>query len=876
MKRALAGPLFFLLLLLTPTLLFAQATVITGIVTTEGAPLRGATVAINALNLAATTDSAGRYTMEIPAGAARGRTVRVTASFQGLQARSTEMTLGSGTLNQDFSLIVSFGEMITVGSRAIGAAEEKAVPVDIITPEQIESTASTETSQIIQALAPSFNFPRTSITDGTDTVRPATLRGLGPDQMLVMINGKRRHSSALVNVNNSVGRGSAGTDLNAIPASAIQNIEVLRDGAAAQYGSDAIAGVINLVLKSGDTGGEFTVKGGATTEGDGELLDVGVSYGAPIGRGSLFGTFEFRDRGETNRAAPDLRDQIRAGDGGNNAVGQPNHHWGDSEQSDMLLFLNFSAPVTADEKTMAYAFGGYSKREGSHGGFYRRALDARNIPSIYPLGFLPLIEPEVDDQSLTGGVRGDFNNWFWDTSVQYGHNGFDFNIANSLNASLGPSSPTEFYAGGFEFSHLLANVDISRGLNVGLAGPLNVAFGAEFRDENYIINAGEPNSYIDGGRPNQFGGRAAAGAQVFPGFRPSDAVDESRSNYAFYVDLEGDVLDKLRLGLATRFEDYDDFGSTSDYKLTARYAAFESLIVRSSISTGFRAPSLGQRYFSAVSTNFLSVGGQVVPVEVGTFKVDSPIARALGAVDLKPEDSSHFSAGLVWQPTSNLEFTGDYFHIEIDDRVVFSENFTGPLVNPILAPFNVSGARFFTNAIDTETNGFDFVANHQRDLGSWGRLDLSAAYSLNETEVTKVIDTPVQLRGLEEALFGRIERRRIECGQPKDSLRFMQQIKRGGAMATLRESRYGEFCSTDSTIRAQEQTYGEQWIADLDLAYDFSRYTIGVGVQNLFDSYPDKNKPNTAQAFNNILTYPRNAPAGMNGMFFYSKFGIRF
>lgn len=874
MRRRPAFLLF--IILLAPLTLYAQTAVITGTVTTEGSPLPGATVAIEQLGLSAMTDANGRYSLEIPASAVRGQSVRMTASFQGLQARTTEVTLSAGAISRDFSLIVSFGEMITVGSRAIGAAEEKAVPVDVISEREIETTASTETSQIIQAVAPSFNFPRTTITDGTDTVRPATLRGLGPDQMLVMINGKRRHSSALVNVNNSVGRGSAGTDLNAIPASAIQNIEVLRDGAAAQYGSDAIAGVINLVLKSGDTGGEFNLKGGVTSEGDGELLDVNVSYGTPVGRGSLFGTLEFRDRGETNRANPDPRDQIRPGDAGNNPVAQPNHHWGDSEQTDYLGFLNFSAPVTANEKTILYAFGGASKREGSHGGFYRRALDARNVPSIYPLGFLPLIEPDVEDQSLTGGMRGDLSGLFWDASLQYGRNSFDFNLSNTLNASLGPSSPTEFYAGGFEFSHVLANVDFSRGFAVGLASPLNVAFGAEFRDESYQINPGEPDSYRDGGVPNQFGGRAAAGAQVFPGFRPSDAIDASRSNYALYADLEGDVLQKLRVGIAGRFEDYDDFGSTSDYKLTARYAPIEQFVVRSSISTGFRAPSLGQRYFSAVSTNFLSVGGQLVPVEVGTFKVDSPVARALGAVDLKPEDSNHLSAGLVWQPVTNLELTADFFHIEIDDRIVFSENFTGALVAPILAPFGVSGARFFTNAIDTETDGFDFVANYNRQMGSWGRLDLSGAYSRNETEVVNVIDTPVQLRGLEEALFGRIERRRIECGQPKDNLRFMQQLQRGGLTATLRESRYGEFCSTDSLNRAEEQTYAEQWVADFDLGYEFARYTLGFGVQNLFDSYPDKNKRGSAQAFNNIFPYPRNAPAGMNGRFFYTKVGVRF
>ncbi|MCB1035457.1 MAG: TonB-dependent receptor, partial [Acidobacteria bacterium] len=334
------------------------------------------------------------------------------------------------------------------------------------------------------------------------------------------------------------------------------------------------------------------------------------------------------DRDATNRAGDDPRAQ-----GSVNPVPMPNHHWGDSEASDAMLFLNLAAPLDAAQNTWFYAFGGYSEREGSHGGFYRRALDARNQPDIYPDGFLPLIEPSVVDYSLTSGARGTAAGWYWDLSTQYGYNSFDFNITNSLNTSLGPDIPpnqTSFDSGGLRFDQWVTNLDFSRPVDLGWAGPLNVAFGAEYRREGYEIVAGEPASYLDGGFPDQFGGRAPAGAQVFPGFRPANEVNETRNSYAFYVDFEGDVLPRLRINLAGRFEDYDDFGSTSDGKLALRFQATDDLVLRAAYSTGFRAPSLGQSFFSATSTNFLNdpVTGQLVPFEVGTFPVNSPVARA--------------------------------------------------------------------------------------------------------------------------------------------------------------------------------------------------------------------------------------------------------
>jgi iron complex outermembrane receptor protein len=842
----------------------------------DGSPLPGVTVSIDELGLTTVTDAQGQYTLTLPA-ARRGQ-AKVTASLQGFTTKSATIDT-SGNVTQDFALRVSFGQEITVGSRAVGAEQEKAVPVDVITQEQIVTTPSTETSQIIQKIAPSFNFPRPTITDGTDSVRPATLRGLGPDQLLVMVDGKRRHVSALVNANSSIGRGSSGVDLNAIPASAIQSVEILRDGAAAQYGSDAIAGVINIVLKSDVQPLKLETKGGATTHSDGQVIDANLSGGWKIGRGALFATAEYRDRYETNRARADVRrDQVKPGDKGNNAVPQPNHHWGDSYERDTMALANLNLPITEDQKQIFYAFGGTSLRHGSHGGFYRRAIDDRNHPSIYPLGFLPLIEPRIADQSLNAGVRGALANWFYDLSAGYGRNKFDFYVRHSLNASLGPTVPpnqTSFYAGTMADRLYTTNLDLSRQYRIGMAGPLNVAAGVEYRREGYEIKAGEPSSYIDGGKPNQFGGRAAAGAQVFPGFRPSNEVDTSRNSKAIYVDVEGDVVQQFRVGVAARHENFSDFGNTTNGKLTLRFSPAGQFIIRAAASTGFRAPSLSQEFFSTVSTNFLrDASGQLVPFEVGTYPVDSPIARALGATPLRPEKSRNYSGGIVYEPMSNLQMTADFFHIDIDHRIVFSGNFTGPKVQPLLAPFGVTGARFFTNAIDTRTNGFDFVVNHQRPLLG-GRVNLSGAYSNNKTKIAGAVATPPQLAGLEETLFDRIERRRVDCGQPHDNIRLMESWSQGPWNVTMRQGRYGDFCSF-TIAPVDDQIYGATWLDDLEVSYQWSRYTFAIGAENLFDAFPDQNIPLSAQGFNAIFKYPSQSPFGMNGRFLYSRVGVTF
>jgi iron complex outermembrane receptor protein len=868
-----------------------QGPVLTGVVTTrdDGLSLPGATVAIEALNLSATTDSEGRYTLTLPADAA-GQSYEVKVTAAGLVPRTWSFRPEAGTVTRDFALSLTFQEEITVGSRAVGVEAEKAVPVDILTARQIETAGFTETMQVIQALAPSFNFPRTTIADGSASVRPATIRGLGPDQILVLLNGKRRHHTALVHVNATVGRGSTGVDLNAIPVSAIERVEILRDGAAAQYGSDAIAGVMNIVLKSGASPVTLSAKAGAaiTDQGvgddvtDGEMFDGSATYGWNLGSGWVSAALEYRDRGRTNRAAPDLRDQIRAGDGGNNPVEQPNHWVGDAEARDVMGFLNAQFPVGGAGSSFVYAFGGWSQRDALAPGFYRRALQPQNIREIYPLGFLPKIETDTADLAGTIGVRGVRSAWYWDLSATYGRNTMDFNIVDTLNTSLGPNIPPnqlEFFAGAMAANQLVANADLSRQLEIGLSGPTNLAVGLEFRREGYQIHAGEVGSYIDGGFPDQFGNPAIPGAQVFAGWRPSNERDESRRNVAAYVDAEGDVVSRVRLGLAGRVENYSDFGSTADGKVTARIKVHDRAVIRGAASTGFRAPSLAQSNFSATSTNFLNLGQGLVPVEVATFPVGSEPARALGATDLEPEESTHLSAGLVFTPLDSLDLTADYYRIDIDDRVVLSGNFTDPRIQALLAPFGRFGsARFFTNAIDTRTTGWDLTAGYRVGSSDAGSLRLSAGYNRNETEIVGQAPTPAELVGFESVLFDREQRRRIECGQPRDNVRLAADWLRGRFNAVARGSRYGEYCYPQN-LPANDQTFSAKWIADLEASFRAARFTAGAGVQNLFDTYPEQFLPQNGLGSATVpvvIRYSSTTPFGINGRFVYGKITYRF
>ncbi len=883
---------------------------VAGRVTAEGGvPVQGASVyAINTQRGALTRED-GSYRMQLPTGRYAVR-VRVI----GFVSRTDSVSVSAGqTTTHDFTLTTAATQLSAVaviGSRGEARTVIDApVPIDVLTAADIKTSGRTETAQIIQMLAPSFNFPRATIADGTDHSRPATLRGLGPDQVLVLINGKRRHTSALINVNGTIGRGSTGVDLNAIPASMIDRIEVLRDGAAAQYGSDAIAGVINIILKSGNGSEASTTFGQTSTnvlgthKSDGAVKQGALNYGRVFGEKSfVHAGIELRDRAKTNRAGGDPRPQYFGSDPRNPVIGNPSTYpikfqSGDAALKDVSGFVNASTAVGQSGAEL-YAFGGASHRDGEAAGQFRRPLDDRTVRSIYPDGFLPLISTNINDLSGTVGLKGDLRGVRYDLSSVSGHNDFKFDVLNSANVSIGATSPRTFYAGTLKFGQSTTNFDLFKDVKLGETFAVRTAAGAEYRADRYEIVAGDSDSYRNGGAkildgPNA-GKPPAIGAQVFSGFKPTtattagDAGRYHRENVAGYVDLESDLTKQLLVGLAGRTEHYTDFGSTTTGKVSARLEPIPGYALRGAASTGFRAPSLSQSFYSATATNFISG----VPFEVKTFPVSSKVAQLLGARPLKPEKSKNYSVGVAMEPAPRLSFTLDFYRIDIRDRVVFSENFNGKPVRDFLAANGqpgVGGARYFSNAIDTRTDGLDAIANYGFTFGRHGTTRLTAGLNVTSNKVTALREnTPPELGNLNETLFGRVERARIEKGQPRNTILLSANHQMGGAILNLRTQRFGEVTlfapdtvgakNSDGSNRNVDQTFRAKWITDASIGYTLHRATLTLGADNIFDVYPDRNNNNGNVAINfagnatfGALPYNSISPFSFNGRFIYAR-----
>jgi len=856
--------------------------VVTGRVTdaTTGEPLQGASVQLAGTQLGAIVRPDGRYRFTAPPG---HYLLRARNLGYEMRADSVVVTDG-GTTTANFALhqsLASLNQVVVTGTRQPNrTAVNSPAPVDVFTSAEIKATGATETSQILEMLAPSFNFPRPSVTDGTDHIRPATLRGLNSDQVLVLINGKRRHNSALVNINGSVGRGAMAVDLNAIPPEAIDHIEILRDGAAAQYGSDAIAGVINIILKR-DVPGEVSAQVGQTKFGDGRtsVLDGSYSWALPK-NGYLNLSGEARQRDSTNRAGIDTRQQYFTGDPRNNDPTLTNRldSWvGDPKQHGASGMFNLGLPLS--DSLQLYAFGGVSYSNGLAAGFFRRPLDDRTVRAIYPNGFLPLIESHIWDFSEATGLKGTLNGWNWDLGSVFGRNSFRYNVDHSLNVSMGTASPRTFYAGTMTFDQWTTTLDVQRNFDVALAQPLSVAWGGEVRRDHYGIQAGDSASWNGGGVPILDGpdsGRVAAiGAQVFPGFRPSDQTSVARENYAAYVDLATNPIQSLLVDVAGRVEHYTDFGNTATGKLAMRWSPIKGYALRGTISNGFRAPSLGQEYFSTTSTNFIAVNGVATPFDIRTFPVTSAEAVALGAKPLRPELSRNYGLGFTAQPVQNLTFTADYYKIDIRHRIVLSGNFIGADIQALLqnAGFaGVNGGRFFTNAIDTRTEGVDLVLQTGKDLGSAGSIRFTGGYNHNYTRVTHIDPTPPQLAKYQASLFDRTQLGLTELAQPHDNLRMSAdyEVNRFGLVAT--ESRYGSI-TTLATTPKNDQTFGAKWLTDLSLSYRLPhRITLTGGADNIFNVYPDRII--AANSTGGIFVYSGFSPFGYDGAFYYGRITV--
>lgn len=813
--------------------------------------------------------------------------------------------------------------IVTGTRRTDRTVADSTVPIDVISADSLVNSGTTETNRLLNNLVPSFNFPQPSLTDGTDSLRPATLRGLAPDQVLVLVNGKRRHLSSLLNLNGSVGRGSAGVDLNTIPPLAIERIEVLRDGAASQYGSDAIAGVINVQIKRREGGraqasfGKYittmedvdqvasvglttgaagdpaiTFTGNDRKRRDGDTYTLSTNIGLPVGDTGYFNfTAEYKDRSPTNRSGPDLRRQyITAGDPREATISRYSHRFGDGESKDFNFFVN--AGMDVGESFELYTFGSYGVRDGNGAGFYRRALDPRNrdwsastttfIP-IYPDGFLPLINSEIRDIAIAGGIRGEASGWNLDLSVNYGSNRLDYVISNSVNTSLGgANSPRTFDAGGLRSGQTSVNFDAQREVDFGL-GATSLAVGGEWRNENYKIVAGELASYVAG--PFTFSNGAAPGSQVFPGFSPTTAIDKSRDSFAAYVELDADISDMFNVQLAGRYEHFSDFGSTINGKLAARFEPIDGIALRGSVSTGFRAPGMAQQFFSTTSTN--NVNG--VLIEIGTFPVQSPIAVALGAEPLDAETSLNLGAGVVLTLIDGLNVTVDYYNIKIEDRITLTENLQGADVVAILQAAGVVGtsARFFINGIDTRTEGLDIVASYRvPDFGA-GRFTLTAGYNINDNKIT---DRRTFSGFTAQRLFARPESFRLTDGQPSNKLNIGLDWEAGKFGLTARGNRYGSVFlpgpSLDITIpkgsAPGDITLSPKWVMDLEVRFNpVEAVQLAVGANNLLDEYPDRLPFGTVNGFNfglnnSFLPYSSQSPFGFSGRFVYGRVSVEF
>ena len=928
---------------------------ISGTVTDDqGVPLVGASVVKKGTTIGTTTDFDGNYSIDAILGD------RLTVSFIGYEPQ--EVLVNSTILNITLVSGLALSEVIITGSRNPNrVATESTVPVDVIDVKELSSVGpQVNLNQILNYVAPSFTSNTQTISDGTDHIDPASLRGLGPDQVLVLINGKRRHTSSLVNVNGTFGRGSVGTDLNSIPAASIQRVEVLRDGAAAQYGSDAIAGVINIILNkdSGElnltvtSGANFSKNANGQTGGsDGEATNIAGSYGVSLGeRGGYInfsGDFDVRqDYSRMKEWEGDVFNQYNTVERFANADGydvaalldddvtdviqyantagidtggattkaelQPilsadnteseltarglvrsdfNMRVGQSALRGGRFFANFALPLD-DYGTELYSFAGISSRTGNSAGFYRLPNQSRTYTPAYLNGFLPEINSNIKDQSIAVGIKGKIGDWSVDFSNTYGKNAFLYTIGNTYNASLQSASPTIFDAGGFSFSQNTTNLDITQFYDDIFSG-FNVAFGGEYRLENYEIVAGQESSYAqytDAGEvitlatqePSQdfFGSSRPGGSQVFPGFSPNNELSRGRSSVAGYVDLEADFSESVLVSFATRFENYSDFGSTINFKVSSRVKITDNFNLRGALNTGFRAPSLHQIYFNSTSTIFDQDGN---PQEVGTFSNDSKAAKLLGIPELKEETSSSVSLGLTGKiPDANLTVTVDGYFVKIDDRVVYTGQFAGPgtgsELDNLLRQANASAASFFANAIDTESRGIDLVLTQRANVWDGWMLNSTLAATFSKTQQVGEIKASQVLEdaGLVDTYFPEDSRVYLEEAVPRTKVNLTFNLSSDKLIFFLRGVYFGKVTEATTNIDRQ-QVFSSKFVTDLSVGYKATpSLTFTVGANNLFDTYPDRAAEALADGGNNRsdgrFDWSRRAQQfGIGGRFLFAR-----
>jgi len=829
-----------------------------------------------------------------------------------LSVQASESPEAATNATQDIETINILGSRVS--SRT---STESTSPVDIIASNTLTKGGFTELGQSLQATAPSFNFSRTQVSDGSDLFRPATLRGMQPDQTLVLVNGKRRHTQSIFGNFGTVGGGAAGTDMNAIPLTALQNVQVLRDGAAAQYGSDAIAGVINLSLKDTTDVTSGYIQTGTTKEGDGDTVSMGLNTGFELtdDGGFINLSLEYRDADGTNRAQRDV--------GGSSTVApgtlSDDVRWkqGNADAEFQTVFYNMMIPVGEAE---LYSFGGYSNRTALGNGFYRVFNDAaKNVPQVYPDGFLPRIDNESEDVSIAIGIRGELNEqWTYDASGVYGENSYDFFSGNTINPSYAAeylqnnptasssdiasnSGKTSGYSGGNRFDQLTFNVDVSGEIDVNLENELYVSFGVEYREENYQIVQGEEASYACGvanqdvSFPSVIDSAvfATCGFQAYPGIRPDAARKEGRDSYAVYLDLENQVTDNWLVGVAFRYEDFSNSGDDLIWKLSSRYEVTEDFSVRGSVSTGFRAPSLQQSAYTAYTTN-LGEGGALETSF--TANSGSAFPSALGVTELKLETSESLGLGFVYNATDEISITLDAYHTQVKDRitasgflkeedVAFSAEATAALQQT-----GAVSANYFSNAVDLTTKGIDLIVTYQTSLND-GQFGITFAGNVNDTEIDSV-NTPSGIPST--VTLDNNKRDFITDSQPHERGTLSFDYEKGDWSAMIRANYFGEtevsffgnnhiglpgFLSPTGSFKPTSVVEAATLI-DVNLDYQVSEtLTFSIGVNNLFDVTPDELSDDEALEFisKKAFQFPlRAVPYGFDGLSYYARVGFTF
>jgi len=801
-------------------------------------------------------------------------------------------------------------EIITTGTRARSrSVEDSPAPVDVISADHFTDQGDTDLSNLLRTVVPSYNVNTQPISDAATIVRPANMRGLAPDHTLVLINGKRRHRAAVIYwLGNGIANGAQGPDISAIPSIALDRVEVLRDGAAAQYGSDAIAGVMNFILKDDAEGGSMEVKYGQTKEGDGEQMSIAGNIGLPFSEnGFVNASFEYGSSDPTDRSIQrnDAAALIAAG---NTAVANPAQVWGSPIiDDDLKIWLNMGLDLGGGKEF--YGHGNMVSKTVEGGFFFRNpntrsgvfsndggatllvgdlleaaggAPGAANCPTVtitndvpdpvalqqviddpncftfqekFPGGFTPRFGGDVSDTAFTAGVRGQMDNGiYWDISAGAGRNEVDFFIRNTVNASLGPQTPTNFDPGAYIQLEQNINADFSYEPTEGV----NIGFGAEYRVEEFEVKVGQEESF-------QIGSLAPQGFSVasngFPGFSNLAGGTFDRRNTAVYVDGEWEAMDNLLLGAAVRFEDFDDFGSTTNGKIAANWRLLPNFGIRATASTGFKAPTPGQSNAFNVSTEFDTVAQELV--NNGTIPSTFPVAVLRGGKPLEPEESTNMTAGVFFN-VGGLDVTVDYYKIDVDNRLNLSQNYQltqqeiDDLINAgITAAASLENFRFFTNDFDTETTGFDVVATYPIDWAA-GNTNLTFAYNTTQTKVTDA-GTTVDA--------GRI--RQIEEGLPENRWNLGANHSWNDFSFLARVSYYDDWYDSED-----DHVYSGEYILDAEVAYHFNeKTTVTLGAQNLLDTYPEDN-PLGGDGPGNA--YSQYSPFGFNGAFYYARLRYHF